>query len=64
MKYDRLDQARFPYNPSDGFGRRVLAAARTEARPKRPALWPELLDGVGWVAAMWTGAFLLRQLLS
>jgi|SoiMethySBSTD1v2_1073268.scaffolds.fasta_scaffold580678_2 hypothetical protein len=55
----KLDQARFPMNPSAGFDRRVLAAARLELRPTRPSLLPELLDGLGWTAAVWVGGFLL-----
>jgi hypothetical protein len=29
-----------------------------------PSLIPELLDGVGWAAAIWIGAFLLNRIVS
>lgn len=54
----KLDQARFPMNPSTGFARRVLAEARIAPQPTRPSLPPELLDGLGWTAAVWVGGFL------
>lgn len=54
----KLDQARFPMKASEEFMERVPLAARRELRPKRPSLLPELLDGLGWAAAMWVGGFL------
>lgn len=63
MNLDRLDQARFPTGPSAGFTARVLAAASREPRPKRPSPLPELLDWVGWAAAVWMGGIYLRQFL-
>ena len=59
----KLDQARFPLNPSAGFSRRVMAAARLEPRPERPSLLPELLDGLGWTAAVWLSGVLLSVFL-
>ncbi len=65
MKLDRLDQAPFPIDPSDGFGERVLAAASRQPRLlRRPSLWPELLDGVGWAAAVWLGVVFFSHFLS
>ena len=61
MKLERLDQARFPIDPSDGFGERVREAARREARLARPTILPEILDGIGWAAAMFVGGFLLTE---
>jgi hypothetical protein len=64
MKLDRLEQARFPSDPSRGFADRVLAAARRQPRLIRPpSLLPEFLDGLGWAAAVWVGGFLLREFL-
>jgi hypothetical protein len=57
----KLEQARFPQGPSEGFTVRVLSAARSEPRLKQPSLLPEILDGLGWAAAMWVGGFLLRE---
>ena len=57
----KLDQARFPMKASEEFMERVLLAARRELRPKRPSLLPELLDGLGWAAAMWVGGFLVCE---
>ena len=65
MKLDRLDQARFPIDPSDGFGERVLAAANRQPRLlRRPSLWPELLDGVGWAAAVWLSVVFVSRFFS
>jgi hypothetical protein len=63
MKLDRLDQARFPIDPSDGFGERVLAAASRQPRLRRPSLWPELLDGIGWAAAVWLGVVFFSRFI-
>lgn len=59
----KLEQARYPASPREGFGLRVLAASREVPRLRRPSLLPEVLDGVGWAAALWVGGFLLRELL-
>ena len=57
----KLDQARFPMKASEEFMERVPLGARRELRPKRPSLLPELLDGLGWAAAMWVGGFLVCE---
>jgi hypothetical protein len=61
MKLDRLDQARFPSEPGAGFRENVWTAARMIKRPARPSLLPELLDAVGWAAAVWVGGFVAMQ---
>lgn len=69
MKLNRIDQARFPLDPSAGFGDRVLAAARRlepdhhHRHPARPSLLPELLDGIGWAAAVWVCGTFVRIVL-
>lgn len=66
MKLERLDQARYPIDPSRGFGERVLAAARREphrAAPARPSRLPEVLDGIGWAAAVWVCGLIVREVL-
>lgn len=63
MKLERLDQARFPMHPAPGFADRVLSAARREPRPQRPTFIPELLDGIGWAAALWVGGVIILQFL-
>lgn len=64
MQLNRLDTARFPAEPGEAFTARVLAAARREPRPvARPSLLPELLDGIGWAAAVWVCGMFARQFL-
>lgn len=61
----RMDALGLPVRAPDAFGERVTRLARNTPRmtPRPPTWIPELLDGIGWAAAFWVGAFLVRQLL-